>query len=595
MSMTLANLGNGAGYVYVTAPDGVSIISNLENEPQIWQQVQKFATTSASLTDPTLESDSTYGYRFFGSVTGSAGSLTGTSELTRFFVNRGAQTAAYKKSVTIATGVITLNRVSNNTTLIVSTEGGVADVLDTITMAGVVDNDTVTIVGANSGAGGIITVPTGTGNIFLSSSTSFVSGVRGVALVLRYFSASTTGWYEVSRNAIFPTTSQARASGVAAPVQGVNTAAMATSGPTTLVPGTDIGYQVVTGSPVLVGGIVYATGGSPLNGDEFTVDYRATPTIGGNTVTIFGITLTAAQTQQRVVVTTKYNSSNTTWYSSISSNVDGVTYATTTQLATKQDTLPSSGGNTFVLQKTIAGALSFVPQVALTAWELTGNSGTTDGANFIGTIDNVPLTLKVNNQQAGRVDNTLNNTFLGYQAGEQTTIGTDNIAMGTIALQLNTAGSNNIAIGGLNINTTGNYNTGIGLGTINNNTTGSDNTAIGASALSTNVTGDFNTALGYGADVGSGALTNATAVGANAVVTTSDSLVLGSGARVGIGTSAPNDSSVLDLTSTTGALLLPRMTTTQKNLLTPVNGMLVYDSTLNKFQGYENGSWVSLI
>jgi len=29
--------------------------------------------------------------------------------------------------------------------------------------------------------------------------------------------------------------------------------------------------------------------------------------------------------------------------------------------------------------------------------------------------------------------------------------------------------------------------------------------------------------------------------------------------------------------------------------LTAVNGMLVYNSSTNKFQGYENGSWTNLI
>lgn len=51
----------------------------------------------------------------------------------------------------------------------------------------------------------------------------------------------------------------------------------------------------------------------------------------------------------------------------------------------------------------------------------------------------------------------------------------------------------------------------------------------------------------------------------------------------------------LDLISTTGGFILPRMTTTQRDALTAVNGMLIYNSTLNKFQGYENGAWVSLI
>jgi hypothetical protein len=65
--------------------------------------------------------------------------------------------------------------------------------------------------------------------------------------------------------------------------------------------------------------------------------------------------------------------------------------------------------------------------------------------------------------------------------------------------------------------------------------------------------------------------------------------------HIGVGTSTPATSALLDLTSTAGALLLTRMTTAQKNALTAINGMVLYDSTLNKFQGYENGSWTNLI
>lgn len=63
--------------------------------------------------------------------------------------------------------------------------------------------------------------------------------------------------------------------------------------------------------------------------------------------------------------------------------------------------------------------------------------------------------------------------------------------------------------------------------------------------------------------------------------------------NVGIGTVTLATSALLDLTSTTGALLVPRMTTTQKNALTAVNGMIVYDTTLAKFQGYEAGAWAA--
>ena len=72
-------------------------------------------------------------------------------------------------------------------------------------------------------------------------------------------------------------------------------------------------------------------------------------------------------------------------------------------------------------------------------------------------------------------------------------------------------------------------------------------------------------------------------------------LTVNSGGRIGIGVTSAATSALLELSSTTGALLVTRMTTTQKNALTAVNGLVVYDSTLNKFQGYENGAWTSFI
>jgi hypothetical protein len=54
-----------------------------------------------------------------------------------------------------------------------------------------------------------------------------------------------------------------------------------------------------------------------------------------------------------------------------------------------------------------------------------------------------------------------------------------------------------------------------------------------------------------------------------------------------------------DVQADTGAyatsFTLPRLTTTQRNALTAVNGMVIYNSTDNKFQGYENGGWANLI
>ncbi|MBG44328.1 MAG: hypothetical protein CL530_10210 [Aequorivita sp.] len=72
---------------------------------------------------------------------------------------------------------------------------------------------------------------------------------------------------------------------------------------------------------------------------------------------------------------------------------------------------------------------------------------------------------------------------------------------------------------------------------------------------------------------------------------------LTSHAQVGIGTTNPDASSMLDITSTSKGLLVPRMTTAQRNAITtPSNSLLVYDTTLKSFYYYDSttSSWVSI-
>ena len=66
---------------------------------------------------------------------------------------------------------------------------------------------------------------------------------------------------------------------------------------------------------------------------------------------------------------------------------------------------------------------------------------------------------------------------------------------------------------------------------------------------------------------------------------------------VGIGTSAPDASAVLDVTSTTKGLLLPRLTAAQRTLIaSPAEGLLVSQTNLVKGPYYFDGSaWVNLI
>ncbi len=131
----------------------------------------------------------------------------------------------------------------------------------------------------------------------------------------------------------------------------------------------------------------------------------------------------------------------------------------------------------------------------------------------------------------------------GFQSLYTNTTGTANTAIGTSALYLNNTGWENTAVGynALNINTSGSDNTACGLNALLYNTSGSNNTGLGRNALLNNSggTGTYNTAVGMGSDVSGSGLTNATAIGANATVSASNALVLGNGANVGIGTTAP--------------------------------------------------------
>lgn len=63
---------------------------------------------------------------------------------------------------------------------------------------------------------------------------------------------------------------------------------------------------------------------------------------------------------------------------------------------------------------------------------------------------------------------------------------------------------------------------------------------------------------------------------------------------VGIGTDSVDDDVALEIDSSLGALLMPRMTTAVRDTLSAVDGMVVYNTTVSGFQGRANGSWVDL-
>ncbi|HUR66303.1 MAG TPA: tail fiber domain-containing protein [Chitinophagaceae bacterium] len=178
-------------------------------------------------------------------------------------------------------------------------------------------------------------------------------------------------------------------------------------------------------------------------------------------------------------------------------------------------------------------------------WSTTGNTGTVDGVNFIGTTDNAPFNIRVKNQKAGRIDPLTFGTFYGYLAGNNNSSGASNNAFGYRALESNTTGNDNIAIGlfALNQNTTGIGNIAIGDDALVSNTSNHENIGIGSNALAgttgyknvgvgtatlgSNTAGYYNSALGHYADVSTNSLNNATAIGANSIVNASNKVRIG--------------------------------------------------------------------
>ena len=78
--------------------------------------------------------------------------------------------------------------------------------------------------------------------------------------------------------------------------------------------------------------------------------------------------------------------------------------------------------------------------------------------------------------------------------------------------------------------------------------------------------------------------------------TTNNTVVINKDGNLGINILTPTEKlDVVGNVKTSGFVQFGSLTTVQRDALTPANGMVIYNSTDNKFQGYENGGWASLI
>src|SRR3990170_7484618 len=65
---------------------------------------------------------------------------------------------------------------------------------------------------------------------------------------------------------------------------------------------------------------------------------------------------------------------------------------------------------------------------------------------------------------------------------------------------------------------------------------------------------------------------------------------------VGVGTTTPSASARLDISSTTQGLLIPRVTTAQRNaIVNPAQGLMVYDLDKKTICMFDGGVWIPLM
>ena len=258
-------------------------------------------------------------------------------------------------------------------------------------------------------------------------------------------------------------------------------------------------------------------------------------------------------------------------------------------------------------------------------WSLTGNAGTTPGTNFIGTTDAQDFVIKTNGSEIARFSGDDNyRVSLGYSTangigstamGSSTASGYGSTAMG----RSRATGYYSTAMG--RSSATGYYSTAMGISTASGDYStamGESSTAYGegstAMGVSSIASGYGSTAMGYftnsksysgtvigsyndSADAASSYVYNPLnrafqiGIGNNNTNRKNAMTVLFNGST-GFGTTTPDASALLDISSTSKGFLPPRMTTTQRNAISsPAEGLQVYDNNFHDLFSFNGSSW----
>ncbi|MBK6484669.1 MAG: tail fiber domain-containing protein [Chitinophagales bacterium] len=224
--------------------------------------------------------------------------------------------------------------------------------------------------------------------------------------------------------------------------------------------------------------------------------------------------------------------------------------------------LEVAGGDARINSITVGLGGGFINTNAVLGYKALGTNITGTGNTAVGYQSLISNTTGANNTATGYsalyFNNANNNTAHGYGALFSNQAGNSNTATGEEALYTNIGGNENVSAGYRSLyNSNADYNTATGASTLYQNINGNRNTAVGYKAIFYNISGSDNTALGYAAGVASTStnLTNATAIGANALVCSSNMMVFGDAAvtKWGLGI-CPAAANIIQFSNTTATL-----------------------------------------
>ncbi len=299
---TIENLGNGSGYVYITQPNGATVVSVVENTSSNLLTVILKAKSHkgvANHADNGSFFENTYRYFLNDDAGADIDDLSGSLEITDWLVGRGFEGLFPQDGFfsTPSDGTVTVKRKGSVQIITIRSTVLLLEV-DTILRSDKTMPNDILIVRSGSASAGVIfsnvLLKNGDGNMVLNGDCDLNGDNRYI--MLRWDSIINK-WVEMFRNPapFAPTVLEARANGFSVNGDG-HTSALITSGGGVVVNPNTQGRYITLSSPfpqTLIDNFD-VTASEAKAGDFYFVRIQAQYTVAGGDIRLFGTPITGS-------------------------------------------------------------------------------------------------------------------------------------------------------------------------------------------------------------------------------------------------------------------------------------------------------------